>query len=134
MARYEFSTGGTFRNEVLHRQKNRCAVKGCSENESASVQRGVGAIRWAWEFHHVIPSQLGDCNRDKPEFLRFLTSADNCVAICSNCHWAVHDGGRWGKGAVAPADYYSYSHGGGGGHRTWANEIERWWSKISFPD
>ena len=134
MSRYNFPTSSGFRNSVLKRQNNRCAIKGCSEDDSASVRHGgKGKIQWAWDFHHVIPSQLGDCNRENKAFLKFLVSEDNCVAICSNCHSIAHAGGKTKKGAVAPAHYFKFSHGGKG-NSSWANSVERWWSNISFPN
>ncbi len=58
--------------------------------------------------HHVIPNQSG--NPKNPDHA-FLATADNCVVLCHVCHEAVHQGGKYRNGAVAPPDYFPHSHG-----------------------
>jgi hypothetical protein len=67
--------------------------------------------------HHVIPNQSGNPGDPRHAWLR---SADNCVVLCHTCHDVVHAGGRYRAGAVAPADYFTHSHGPDrAAHRNW---------------
>jgi hypothetical protein len=58
--------------------------------------------------HHVVPNQSG--NPSNPDHI-WLKYSDNCVILCDQCHERVHENGNYHSGAVAPASYYSYSHG-----------------------
>ena len=137
--RYEFpkgKAGETFRNMVLKRQDWQCAVKGCSQADAQSNRRPMAGkrMRWEWDFHHVVPSQLGDANQKNAAFLSFLKSENNCVAICSVCHNRVHADGRTRSGPVPPATYYPFSHGGNHGmHVVWARKVDKWWDQITYP-
>ena len=72
--------------------------------------------------HHVIPNQAGDPGDAADDLLRGL---DNCVVLCSTCHYAVHDSGRYRDGPVAPPDYYPYSHGKERAqHFLWVQKLE----------
>lgn len=78
------------------RQSGLCAVCGASLDD---VEEHA---------HHVVPNQAGV--RGNAEHL-WLASSDNCVVLCFVCHEAVHAGGRYRHGAVAPPDYFPHSHG-----------------------
>jgi hypothetical protein len=75
-----------------------------------------------WEHaHHVIPNQSGMPGNPNHAWLR---TAINCVVLCENCHYAVHDSGRYQKGAVAPPGYYEFSHGKlQVGHKQWVDQL-----------
>jgi hypothetical protein len=95
---FEFRAGAI--REARLRQYGRCAV--CGDD-----------LEWVEEHgHHVVPNQSGRASNAADTFLR---STENCVVLFTVCHWAVHDGGRYQCGAVAPPDYYEYSHGPNGG-------------------
>jgi hypothetical protein len=72
--------------------------------------------------HHVVPNQSG--NPRNPNH-GWLSSVQNCVVLCAECHGRVHDNGRYAKGAIAPPSYYSYSHGkNSAAHRAWVEEMK----------
>jgi 5-methylcytosine-specific restriction endonuclease McrA len=58
--------------------------------------------------HHVVPNQSGTPGH--PDHA-WLASPENCVVLCETCHERVHEDGRYRTGAVAPPDYFQYSHG-----------------------
>jgi len=58
--------------------------------------------------HHVVPNQSG--RPGNPQHA-WLSSADNCVVLCHICHDAVHAGGNYRTGGVAPPGYFEHSHG-----------------------
>jgi hypothetical protein len=51
---------------------------------------------------------------------------ENCVVLCEDCHYRVHQDGRYQNGAVAGPDYYPYSHGrkNSADHNAWAKSID----------
>jgi hypothetical protein len=90
----------------------------------------------AWEeAHHVVPNQSGDENNPSHAWLR--TSA-NCVILCDACHDRVH-GHNKTSGAVAPPEYYKYSHGiQQVQHREWVRDLTikaslLWGAKTRVP-
>src|SRR5688500_20348812 len=68
--------------------------------------------------HHAIPNQAGDVANPADELLR---SPENCVILCDPCHTAAHSHGKFRNGAVAPPEWFTYSHGrkGAAEHRPW---------------
>lgn len=71
--------------------------------------------------HHVVPNQSGKAG-DPNHF--WLRSADNCVVVCNDCHYRVHQDGRYNTGAVAPPEYYPHSHGNDEvAHRRWVGKM-----------
>lgn len=73
--------------------------------------------------HHVAPNQTGD-----PADLKhgWLSSADNCVIICYDCHDRVHENANFRFGATAPPAYFPFSHGKKKReHRNWALRLEK---------
>ncbi len=96
MARpFDFEDG--VKKQARLRQFGLCAVCGDSMNDLYE------------HAHHVVPNQSGNVAISADSWLK---GEDNCVILCEDCHFIVHDGGRYQKGAVAPPDYYKYSHGG----------------------
>jgi len=72
--------------------------------------------------HHVIPNQSGDPRNPNHAW---LSSVQNCVVVCNDCHNRVHENGRWARGAVAPPHYFSHSHGNNSAaHKVWSQELE----------
>jgi hypothetical protein len=92
------------------RQDGRCAH--CGENLDDLYEAA----------HHVIPNQSG--NPRNPNHA-WLTSVENCVVLCGDCHDIVHDGSRFRYGAVAPPSYFPFSHGENkAAHHVWIKEME----------
>lgn len=111
MARpFEFTPA--VRRATFRRQDGRCA---CCGDHMAWRDDDIHA-------HHVVPNQSGDTARASDDFLR---REDNCVYLCTECHWAVHEGGRYRNGAVPGPDYYPYSHGARmAEHALWAQRLK----------
>jgi 5-methylcytosine-specific restriction endonuclease McrA len=106
------------RREAFLRHWNRCAHCGRSLSDLFDHS------------HHVIPNQTGSLSNPADAFLR---SVDNCVILCDTCHERVHEDGRYRTGAVAPAEYYPYSHGTQTAQRSlWIALIHAEWRRI-FP-
>jgi hypothetical protein len=105
---FHFSTW--IRNEAFIRRGKRCAC--CGEN-----------LEDLWDnAHHVLPDQAGIPGATED---RFIASVENCVVLCSDCHYAVHDSGRYRNGPVAPPSYFRYSHGSDtGAHHAWAGRLD----------
>ncbi len=78
--------------------------------------------------HHVVPNQVG---RPGHPGDAWISGEDNCVMLCDACHTRVHQDGRFRAGAVAPPDYYPYSHGRQkAGHQAWAARMRtRFWGR-----
>jgi 5-methylcytosine-specific restriction endonuclease McrA len=91
-----FNFKDTTKREAFKRQWNLCAH--CGENLSDFFDHA----------HHVIPNQTGRAGNVADQFLR---TVDNCVILCDTCHERVHHDGSYRTGAVAPPEYYPYSHG-----------------------
>jgi 5-methylcytosine-specific restriction endonuclease McrA len=71
--------------------------------------------------HHVIPNQSG--NPRDPNH-QWLSSAENCVVLCAQCHERVHEDARYRRGAVAPPSYYPHSHGlNQAAHHAWVTSL-----------
>lgn len=95
--------------EARQRQAGACAC--CGESLDDVIEHA----------HHVIPNQSGKA--DEPRH-RGLRSADNCVVLCEDCHWRVHEDGRYRTGAVAPPEYYPRSHGDDLlAHQAWVSRL-----------
>lgn len=72
--------------------------------------------------HHVIPNQSGDPHNPRHAWLR---TVDNCVVLCYMCHDRVHADAHFRTGAVAPPDYYPFSHGhDAGAHLLWVRRLD----------
>jgi 5-methylcytosine-specific restriction endonuclease McrA len=81
--------------------------------------------------HHVIPEQCGRYNLREAAF---LTTDENCVVLCGECHYQYHERGNYANGAVANPEYFRNSHGpiGAALHRQWCAVINAQWRRI-FP-
>jgi hypothetical protein len=111
------------------------------QKEARSRQSGVCAccgesLNDQWEeAHHVVPNQCGDKNNPNHEWLR---TAVNCVVLCDGCHDQVH-GENKTSGAVAPPDYYRFSHSGNKvQHKEWVRDLNikaalLWAAKVRIP-
>jgi 5-methylcytosine-specific restriction endonuclease McrA len=103
--------------QAFLRQWNLCAH--CGRNLSSLFDHA----------HHVIPNQTGVVGNPADAFLR---SVDNCVILCDTCHERVHQDGRYRAGAVAPAEYYPYSHGKQSPqHTLWVIRVNAEWRRVS---
>ncbi len=53
--------------------------------------------------HHLWPESQGGPDKE-----------DNCVILCGNCHYRVHNDGNYRSCIVAPLSYFPYAniHGG----------------------
>ena len=100
------------------RQAGRCAQCGCSL---------ASAVEHA---HHVIPNQSGEAGEAADHLLR---SPENCVVLCDACHTAAHGHGKFRNGAVAPPEWFTYSHGrkGAAGHHPWCALLNAHWEVIA---
>lgn len=107
-----FGFSSEIKRRAFQRQRGRCAV--CGDNLAEVEDRA----------HHVIPVQSG---RRRTVGGEWMASEDNCVYLCHMCHDIVHEGGRFGTGAMAPPDYFRYSHGRDrAGHAAWAARVKPW--------
>jgi hypothetical protein len=109
MARpFEFSP--TTRFQARLRQKGMCAC--CGDELRDVLEHG----------HHVIPNQSGQPGNPKHAW---LSSTENCVVLCAQCHERVHQDARYRAGGVAPPSYYPHSHGGNqAAHQAWSGGLE----------
>lgn len=116
MARFNFSP--TTKLKAQFRQDMLCAA--------------CGTVDPYFVHHHIIPAQCGD-PADPSHWV--MSTIDNCVAICENCHWVVHESARWRNGHVAPPSYFRFSHGrrarGREGDRmNWLLTIEKTFERV----
>ena len=108
MANRPFDFSEAVRDEARLRQFGLCAHCGMSLNDE-----------WE-EAHHAIPNQSGDPQNQEHAWLR---SVENCVVLCDMCHHMAH-GENTRSGAVAPPDYYPFSHGRNPVlHAAWARSL-----------
>lgn len=104
-----FDFDGSIMKQARLRQFGLCAVCGDCMNDVYE------------HAHHVVPNQAGDSANPSHSWLK---SQINCVILCEDCHYAVHDSGRYRTGAVAPPEYYKHSHGGHTvEHTRWVDEL-----------
>ena len=98
------------KNKAFFRQWNFCAI--CGKNLINLVDHA----------HHVIPNQLGRKGHREDEWIK---EVDNCVILCEQCHLRAHQDGKFRNGAVAPPDYFIYSHGKNSkaAHQAWVTRI-----------
>ncbi|MEQ1907740.1 MAG: HNH endonuclease signature motif containing protein [Vicinamibacterales bacterium] len=109
----DFTT--SVRNAAFSRQWNRCAH--CGESLASHEDHA----------HHVVPNQSGDPGNEAHAFVR---TVDNCV-VCTTCHYAVHECGRYTTGAVAPLSYYPHSYGPDAPpHRLWVSQFDARGSRV----
>jgi 5-methylcytosine-specific restriction endonuclease McrA len=110
MARPFDFTNHRIKQEARFRQANLCGC--CGESLSD----------FAEEFaHHVVANQSGDPKNPDHQWIRELT---NCVMLCRDCHTRVHQDGRTRYGAMAPPDYFRFSHGRNRvAHLKWVREL-----------
>jgi hypothetical protein len=96
--------------EARLRQNGKCACCGTSLDD-------------VWEnAHHVIPNQSGEPGNPKHAW---LMQVDNCVVLCENCHYRVHQDGRYQNGTIAGPDYYPHSHGTNSpAHKAWVKAVD----------
>jgi hypothetical protein len=113
---FEFST--PMKAQARLRQWGLCAKCGHSMNNSLE------------HAHHVVPDQIGRSGDPADVFLR---SVDNCIVLCDGCHIAAHAHGDFRFGAVAPSDWFPYSHGKQeqAQHVLWGNRIALEWRRLS---
>jgi hypothetical protein len=113
-----FDFSDTTKREAFRRQWNLCAH--CGRNLANLYDHA----------HHVIPNQSGNVSNPADAFLR---SVDNCVILCDMCHERVHQDARYRTGAVAPPEYYPYSHGNQvQQHTLWVTQLNNQWRRM-FP-
>jgi len=106
-----FEFGEEERFHARLRQNGRCAC--CGENLDDLEENA----------HHVVPNQSGKQGNISHSW---LSTVENCVVLCSACHYRVHEDGRYRVGAVAPPSYFPISHGGREAlHKTWVAELEQ---------
>lgn len=106
-----FSFSDTVKGEVFQRQFNLCAHCGF---ELRDIEDRA---------HHVVPDQAGSYGTAVDAF---ISSAENCVYLCLLCHDAVHQGGKFRDGAMAPPSYFKYSHGHDrAAHDLWVMNLDR---------
>ncbi|MBK6486846.1 MAG: HNH endonuclease [Gemmatimonadetes bacterium] len=114
--KYRFSEA-TLR-EVFIRQGGKCAH--CREKLNSAEKA---------EAHHVIPAQSADFSEEE-HTRSFVRSADNCAAVCSECHVKAH-GDSFASGAVAPVSWFR----GMGGSRSEQRRLEQvnedWWDRFA---
>ena len=87
--------------QAFVRQKFRCAS--CGEPISALGESGRAAHRFgeSAQAHHMRHVKHGGTN-----------SVDNCVILCSSCHFSAHEGGNYRFGTVdGTAEDYPYFNG-----------------------
>jgi 5-methylcytosine-specific restriction endonuclease McrA len=103
-------TDPRIKQEARFRQANTCAC--CGESLSDFFNEFA---------HHVVANQSGDPRNPEHGWIRQLV---NCVLLCEDCHNRVHQDGKTRFGAMAPPDYFPYSHGADrAAHRAWVREI-----------
>jgi hypothetical protein len=109
--RRPFDFTETVANEARLRQNGKCACCGMSLDD---VMENA---------HHVIPNQSGEAKN--PDHA-WLMKVENCVILCEDCHYRVHQDGRYQNGAIAGPDYYPYSHGRKNSreHGAWAQVLD----------
>jgi hypothetical protein len=125
MDRSEYNFDDPIRVAAWSRQNQKCAA--CE-----------GALpRFGFIGHHVVPVQSLDYASAHGSTFRqvveFMTSEDNCVAVCKDCHYHYHECGRNDGGAVADAQVFKFSHGVRTDlHREWKKVIALNW-RLLFP-
>ncbi len=94
----EFSA--STKREALERQGYRCAscgtpISGLRSSDAATHAFGEGA-----QAHHLVHVKHFGSDR-----------VDNCVILCTSCHYSAHEGGnfRHGHELGQPADFPYYS-------------------------
>jgi hypothetical protein len=106
---FDFSPGT--KSKAFFRQWNLCAH--CGESLEDMYDHA----------HHVVPNQVGRAGAADDAWIK---EVDNCVILCEDCHTRVHEDGRFQAGAVAPPDYYPYSHGHqAASHQAWFIAMRR---------
>jgi 5-methylcytosine-specific restriction endonuclease McrA len=75
--------------KALLRQKNKCAICGLATQTLGIACRGTHEDGDASQAHHIIHAKLGG-----------NASVENCVIICSSCHYSDHEGGNYRYGLV----------------------------------
>ncbi len=103
------------KNQAFFRQWNNCAHCGGS------------LLNVMDHAHHVFSKQLGKSTVADSEWIK---SVDNCVILCENCHWRVHENGHYLRGAVAAPEFYPFSHGKDSMfHKAWAQKLSvKFWT------
>jgi 5-methylcytosine-specific restriction endonuclease McrA len=74
---------------ALARQKNRCATCGTEIQTLATSGRETHQYGETAQAHHIKHAKFGG-----------VVSVDNCVIICSSCHYCIHEGGNYRHGTV----------------------------------
>jgi len=106
-----FDFTGRTKQEARFRQFNRCAC--CGESLSDFPEEFA---------HHVVANQSGDPRNPEHAWIRQVI---NCALLCEDCHVRVHQDGRTRFGAMAPPDYFPYSHGINlAAHHAWVRDLE----------
>jgi 5-methylcytosine-specific restriction endonuclease McrA len=85
---------------ALERQRNYCAS--CGTSIAALGERGRAQHRFGEgaHAHHLRHAKLGGSGL-----------VDNCVILCTSCHYCVHEGGNYRRGTVVGTvdDYPHFS-------------------------
>jgi len=102
--KFEMDRPNEFTNSTLQfalmRQKNRCASCGTPILALGILGRAQHEFGEAAHGHHVRHVKWGGTN-----------ALDNCVILCTSCHYNSHEGGnyRWGTVQGTPQDFPHYN-------------------------
>ena len=104
---YDFS----WTTRVQARLRQHCVCAHCGDHLDETYEHA----------HHVVPNQTGTPGNPAHQWIK---SVDNCVVLCEACHDRVHEDGHFRNGAVAPAEYFTHSHGDNSlAHQQWVIQL-----------
>lgn len=83
---------------ALARQKGRCASCGTPISALGNAGRADHAYGEGAQAHHMMHVKRGG-----------LGTVDNCVILCTSCHYGAHEGGSYRTGTVV-SDASDYPH------------------------
>jgi len=74
---------------ALARQQNQCGACGVKISKLGNAGRQDHQFGEGADAHHVRPVKSGGTD-----------ALDNCVILCSSCHYSAHEGGNYVHGTV----------------------------------
>jgi 5-methylcytosine-specific restriction endonuclease McrA len=85
---------------ALARQGNRCASCGTAIAQLGNAGRAQHEFGESADAHHIVHVKFGGS-----------ADLENCVVLCSSCHYSAHEGGNYRFGTVVgrPEDYPFFS-------------------------
>jgi 5-methylcytosine-specific restriction endonuclease McrA len=85
--------------EALKRQKSKCGSCGTKIEKLGRQAAGDHKYGEAAHAHHIRHKKFGGRG-----------NVENCVILCSSCHYSVHEGGNYAKGVMMgePKDFEFY--------------------------